>query len=160
MTTIYTRSQLENVIRSAEVIPAIEEGFVAYSNGKAVIPPVGQLLFENPPGDCHIKYGNITGDSVMVTATGQVKIAGLNLSNLQPGKGGPSAFQQKGGDAKAAAYMAPEQISGQPATGQTDIFSLGLVLYEAATGKPAYHGTNAAEIADSHVGQPRWCVRA
>ena len=85
MTTIYTRSQLENVIRSAEVIPAIEEGFVAYSNGKAVIPPVGQLLFENPPGDCHIKYGNITGDSTFTIkiATGFSRNAdkGLPTSN-------------------------------------------------------------------------------
>ena len=85
MTTIYTRSQLENVIRAAEVIPAIEEGFVGYSNGKAVIPPVGQLLFENPPGDCHIKYGNITGDSTFTIkiATGFSRNAdkGLPTSN-------------------------------------------------------------------------------
>src|SRR5438105_10875680 len=100
-------------------------------------------------------HGNIAGDSVMVTGAGQAKLCGLNLGNLQARQGQPSAFVQKGNDSKAVAYMAPEQISSQPVTGQTDIFSLGLVLYEAGTGRQAYHGATAAEIAHKIVeGQP------
>src|ERR1700689_5200259 len=57
MTTVYTRPQIEQVIQPRHVIAAMERAFVAYSNGEAVIPPVGQLDFEEPPGDCHIKYG-------------------------------------------------------------------------------------------------------
>lgn len=57
MATIYTRAEIEKVIRPAEVIAAMEQAFVAYSNGEAVVPPVGQMEFEDPPGDCHIKYG-------------------------------------------------------------------------------------------------------
>lgn len=70
MTSVYTRAQMEKVMRAPEVIRVIEEGFIAYSQGKAVIPPVGELLFDNPPGDCHIKYGNIIDD-----ATFTIKIA-------------------------------------------------------------------------------------
>lgn len=40
-------------------IQEIEDGFVAYSEDKAVIPPVGEMLFKKPPGDVHIKYGYI-----------------------------------------------------------------------------------------------------
>jgi ornithine cyclodeaminase len=39
----------------------MERAFVAYSRGEAVVPPVGQLEFEEPPGDCHIKYGYLKG---------------------------------------------------------------------------------------------------
>jgi ornithine cyclodeaminase len=52
MTTVYSRRQIEQVIRPKQVIAAMERAFVAYSNGEAVIPPVGQLDFEDPPGDC------------------------------------------------------------------------------------------------------------
>src|ERR1700691_5261082 len=57
MTIVYTRRQIEQVIQPRQVIAAMERAFVAYSNGEALIPPVGQLDFEDPPGDCHIKYG-------------------------------------------------------------------------------------------------------
>jgi ornithine cyclodeaminase len=70
MTTVYSRPQIERVIRPQEVIAAMERAFVAYSNGDAVIPPVGQLDFEDPPGDCHIKYGYLKHGSTFT-----VKIA-------------------------------------------------------------------------------------
>ena len=41
-------------------------GGYAYSQGKAIIPPVGELLFNKPPGDVHIKYGYIKDDDYYV----------------------------------------------------------------------------------------------
>lgn len=52
-----TREQIENVLSIPLVLQAIEQGFVLYSQGEAVIPPVASLHFDSPPGDCHIKYG-------------------------------------------------------------------------------------------------------
>jgi ornithine cyclodeaminase len=54
---ILTRKQIEQVVSIPTVLEAVEQGFVAYSEGKTVIPPVAALHFEDPPGDCHIKYG-------------------------------------------------------------------------------------------------------
>jgi len=55
-------AQINEVLKSLQPIEEIEEGFVAYSQGKAVIPPVGEMLFKKPPGDVHIKYGYLLDD--------------------------------------------------------------------------------------------------
>lgn len=62
--------QIKEAINTIDILPLIEEGFVAYSNNKTVIPPVGELIFDNPPGDVHIKYGYIKNDDFYI-----VKIA-------------------------------------------------------------------------------------
>lgn len=54
---ILSRKQIEQVISIPTILEAVEQGFAAYSEGKTVIPPVAALHFDNPPGDCHIKYG-------------------------------------------------------------------------------------------------------
>src|SRR5262249_12238201 len=87
----------------------------------------------------HVKniiHANINGDSILVTGSGQVKVAGLNLGNLLPKKDGPAGtYQQKGSDIRCVSYMAPEQIQAQlPLTALVDIWSIGVVLYEVGTG--------------------------
>lgn len=69
---ILRRPEIERALHSVDVIAAMEAAFTAYSEGRAVVPPVGELLFEEPPGDAHIKYGYMTGDDAFVikVATG------------------------------------------------------------------------------------------
>ena len=83
MAEIYNRAQLEQAVRPEELIAAVKEGFIAYSQGKVVVPPVGQLLFEDPPGDCHIKYGYVIGDSTFTikVATGFYRNSELGISS-------------------------------------------------------------------------------
>lgn len=66
MTQIYTLSQIKNACAGLNFIEEIERGFVAYSQGEVVVPPVGELSFKLPPGDTHIKYGYIKNDEVFV----------------------------------------------------------------------------------------------
>jgi ornithine cyclodeaminase len=54
---ILFRDQIEKSLSIPQALSAIEEGFVTYSRGEAIIPPVASLFFESPPGECHIKYG-------------------------------------------------------------------------------------------------------
>ena len=65
-------TEIERVLPDIDVIGAMEQAFVAYSEGRAVVPPVGELLFDDPPGDAHIKYGYLKGDDIFVikVATG------------------------------------------------------------------------------------------
>ncbi len=74
-------TQIKEIIKSLDMLPLIEEGFIAYSKGNAVIPPIGELVFLNLPGDVHIKYGYITGDDyyVVKVASGFYDNPKLNL---------------------------------------------------------------------------------
>ncbi|HYK89234.1 MAG TPA: ornithine cyclodeaminase family protein [Acidobacteriota bacterium] len=85
MTRVVTLEQIKRAIDPARVIAALEDGFVAYSEGRAVVPPVGHLDFDDPPGDCHIKCGFISGDEhfVVKVATGFYRNPerGLSSSN-------------------------------------------------------------------------------
>lgn len=58
--------EIRKALRGVDPIPLIEAGFAAYSRGEVVVPPVGELVFEDPPGDVHIKYGYIRGDEFYV----------------------------------------------------------------------------------------------
>ncbi len=95
-----------------------------------------------------ILHLNIAGDSVLVAANGQVKLAGFNATTFLPRREGQgSAFSQKGSDPNAVSYMAPELITNQPVATQTDVFSLGVIMYEIATGRRPYLAPTAPEIA-------------
>jgi ornithine cyclodeaminase len=71
---------IRKIVPSLDVVGLMEEGFVAYSEGRAVIPPVGELIFEDPPGETHIKYGYIQGGDYYV-----IKIASGFYGNSKLG---------------------------------------------------------------------------
>jgi len=126
---IFSRAGLARALSPDAVIRAIEQGFIAYSRGEVVVPPVGHLQFTDPPGDCHIKYGYVRDD-----ATFTVKIAtgfyrnpdiGLPSSNgmmlvFSARTGEPLALLQDEGyltdlrtaaaGAVAAKYLAPPRV--------------------------------------------------
>ncbi len=56
---IVALAEIEEVLQGLDLVPAIERGFVAYSAGRATIPPVGELLLDG--GEVHIKYGYVEG---------------------------------------------------------------------------------------------------
>ena len=77
---ILSLNQLKKLIDIGQLITDLEEGYVLYSEGRVEVPPVGFLNFEDPPGDVHIKYRFIKGDSVYV-----VKIASGFYNNRKLG---------------------------------------------------------------------------
>jgi len=89
--------QIRQALASTDLLPAIEEGFIAYSQGRAVVPPVGELILDEPPGEVHIKYGYLEGDSYYV-----VKIASGFYDNpslgLPSGDGLMLLFRQATGE--------------------------------------------------------------
>lgn len=123
-------SQIEARLDGLDVVAAMEEAFDAYSQGLAVIPPVGELTFEDPPGDVHIKYGCLKQGRhyVVKVASGFYRNPDLGLSSCQ---GLMLLFDQKTGypaavlldegrltdirtgaaGAAAAKHLAPPQVT-------------------------------------------------
>lgn len=75
------RQQIISALTDLDLIPAIESGFIQYSKGNAVIPPVGELIMEK--GEVHIKYGCINDEDYYVVkiASGFYQNPKLGLSS-------------------------------------------------------------------------------
>ena len=82
---IYNKEEILLALKGLDLIKPIEKGFIEYSNGNSVVPPVGELIFNDPPGDVHIKYGYIKTDEnyVIKIASGfpKNKLLGLSYSH-------------------------------------------------------------------------------
>jgi ornithine cyclodeaminase len=96
---IVTLAQIKEVLPSLDLIPAIEAGFVAYSEGRATVPPVGEMVLDK--GEVHIKSGFIMGEDFYV-----IKIAsgfyGNSSLGLPSGNGCMLLFKQSTGEPVAA----------------------------------------------------------
>lgn len=130
MTKTYTLEQIRHAVAGMNFSAEIEQGFIAYSNGDVVVPPVGELIFDNPPGDTHIKYGYVKGDDCYVIKIASGFYENVKI-NLPSSSGLMLVFSQKTGVLETilldegfltnvrtavageivARYMAPEKIT-------------------------------------------------
>ena len=96
MTQVVSLPTIEKALGQVNLVQLMEEGFVAYSQGNVVVPPVGEMIFDEPPGEAHLKYGFIRGDDYFVVkiATGFYENVKLGLSSSN---GVVLVFSQKTG---------------------------------------------------------------
>jgi serine/threonine-protein kinase len=96
-----------------------------------------------------IVHRDIKPANVFVTQHGQAKVLDFGLAKLLPRADDVTAsatLTEAGAAPGTLPYMAPEQLRGQPVDARTDIYALGCVLYEMATGKRPFRAELATEL--------------
>ena len=88
--------------------------------------------------DKGVLHRDLKPSNIMLDGQGEVRIVDFGLAGL--------VHQIEDVRSGTPAYMAPEQLAGKEVTARSDIYALGLVLYELFTGKPAFEGKTRDDI--------------
>jgi serine/threonine-protein kinase len=101
-----------------QVLAGLEHAYRRTENGKRLV----------------LAHRDISTSNLLVSVEGEVKLADFGIAKLEEAtaKTEPGSFKGKVG------YLAPEVLSGQPATEASDQFALGVVLYEMVAGRPPF----------------------
>ena len=124
----------------------LKQGPLAAERAAAIAASVAAALdFAHRRGVIHrdVKPGN-----VLIDDRAQVKVADFGIARAI---GTSEDLTQTGSVMGTATYFSPEQAQGYSVDPRSDVYSLGVVLYEMVTGKPPFTGDNPVSIAYKHV---------
>lgn len=103
------------------------------------------LAYAHRSGVVHrdVKPGNI-----LITRDGQVKVTDFGIAQAVSSE---DQLAEAGSVMGTATYFSPEQAEGVAVDGRSDVYSLGVVLYEMVVGRPPYVGDTPVEVSSQHV---------
>ena len=106
---------------------------------------LGALAFAHRNGIIH---RDIKPHNIVVGGDGRLKVTDFGIA-----RSGASQMTEAGSIVGTAQYLSPEQARGAPVDPRSDLYSLGIVLYEMLTGKVPFTGDTPVEIAMKHLSQ-------
>src|SRR3954451_18677409 len=144
-------------IGEIEGMPFISMEYVHREDLASLLTPIGRLPSDKAietarklcaglaaAHDRGIIHRDLKPQNIMMNKRGEVVIMDFGLAAIADQLNGPEARNG------TPAYMSPEQLRGEAVTAKSDIYALGLVLYELFTGKPPFSATTVQQLIDMH----------
>jgi Tol biopolymer transport system component/predicted Ser/Thr protein kinase len=140
------------------VMPFVESGTLAdllegdplpLAQIRRIIAQIGDALdYAHSQGVIH---RDVKPSNILVDQRGNCLLTDFGIAKMVEGS---IHFTRTGGIVGTPAYMSPEQIQGEGLDGRSDVYSLGIVLYEMATGRPPYRAETPPAIFVKHLHDP------
>jgi serine/threonine-protein kinase len=128
--------------------------------GKLTVSEVVDIMSQIADGlsvahDSYIIHRDIKPQNIMILENGLVKITDFGIAMAM----NATQLTQTNSVMGSVHYLPPEQASGKGSTLKSDIYSMGILMYELLTGVLPYRGDNAVEIALKHLKEPLPSIR-
>lgn len=124
-----------------------KEGKIAVDESLHIVQQVGESLYY-AWDEAKIIHRDVKPDNIMITDDGIVKLTDLGLAMQF------SDWKADMDISGSPSYMSPEQFSGAPLDTRTDIYSLGITLFQMLTGTLPFNGETVKTIAKQHFEEP------
>ena len=134
-------------LRGTDLKTAIQErGAINQRKAAEIGSQVAQALSVAHAGG--VIHRDIKPQNIMIQPDGNIKVMDFGIA-----RAGDAGLSQTATVLGTAHYVSPEQAQGKELTGASDIYSLGVVLYEATTGKLPFDGQDAVSVAVKQVNE-------
>ncbi|MCE2525539.1 MAG: PASTA domain-containing protein [Acidimicrobiia bacterium] len=100
-----------------------------------------------------IVHRDVKPQNVLLSSDGHVKVTDFGIATMM-GAGSSAGLTETGTVVGTASYLSPEQARGEPTDARSDLYSLGVVLYEMLAGRPPFRGDTPVAVAYQHVQDP------